>query len=51
MSKTFQLGLALNVSFLLVIPRCFIFVALAAWAIVFAGMIANIGQRLLIRRP
>jgi tellurite resistance protein TehA-like permease len=45
-AATFQLASVLQLSFLLTIPRFFIYVALAAWIIVFAGMIANVGRRL-----
>jgi tellurite resistance protein TehA-like permease len=43
---TFQLSKALNLAFLLPIPRIFIFVALAAWLITFIGLIHS----LLIKR-
>jgi len=43
---TFQLSKALNLAFLLPIPRLFIFVALAAWLITFIGLIHS----LLIKR-
>jgi tellurite resistance protein TehA-like permease len=36
---TFQLSKALNLTFLMPIPRVFIFVALAAWLITFVGLI------------
>ena len=43
---TFQLSKALNLAFLMPIPRFFIFVALAAWLITFIGLIHS----LLIKR-
>ncbi len=36
---TFQLSRALKLEFLLFIPRCFIYVALAAWLVTFAGLV------------
>jgi tellurite resistance protein TehA-like permease len=39
---TFQLSKALNLAFLLSIPRVFIFVALASWLITFLGLIHSL---------
>ncbi len=39
---TFQLAQAINVPFLLLIPRFFICVALAAWLVVFIGMVRSL---------
>jgi tellurite resistance protein TehA-like permease len=44
---TFLLARVLDVPFLLVVPRLFVYVALMAWVVVFAGMIAHIGRSLL----
>jgi tellurite resistance protein TehA-like permease len=38
---TFQLSKAINVEYLLFIPRCFIYVALTAWALAFIGLIRS----------
>ncbi|MBI3926210.1 MAG: hypothetical protein HY319_11765 [Armatimonadetes bacterium] len=38
---------AMNLEFLLVIPRCFIFVALAAWLAAFTGMVRALAGRAL----
>ena len=45
-AATFQMASVLHLSFLLVIPQFFIYVALAAWIIVFTGMAFNIGRNL-----
>jgi tellurite resistance protein TehA-like permease len=39
---TFRMAAALDTPFLLFIPRCFIFVALAAWSVAFVGMLRHI---------
>lgn len=39
---TYQLSGAIGAPFLLVIPRCFIFIALAAWAVTFNGLLRNL---------
>jgi oxygen-independent coproporphyrinogen III oxidase len=44
-AATFLLARALDLPFLLVIPRLFIHVAIVAWAVVFAGMAARLGPR------
>jgi tellurite resistance protein TehA-like permease len=50
-AATFQPGSVLRLPFLLAIPRLMIFVALVAWTIVFAGMVAGIGRRLFFSQP
>jgi tellurite resistance protein TehA-like permease len=40
-AATFHLARALDLPFLLAVPRAFIYVALAAWVVVFAGMVAH----------
>lgn len=40
-ASTYQLALALDLPFLLYLPRCFIFAALAAWGIVFLAMLVS----------
>jgi tellurite resistance protein TehA-like permease len=45
-AATFQLAKALDLPFLRVIPQAFIVAALAAWAVVFSGMVAQIGRTL-----
>jgi tellurite resistance protein TehA-like permease len=45
-AATFLLSGALDLPFLLFVPRLFVYVALAAWAVVFAGMAAQIGRSL-----
>jgi tellurite resistance protein TehA-like permease len=45
-AATFQLARALDVPFLMTIPECFIYVALAAWVIVFVAMLARVGRAL-----
>jgi tellurite resistance protein TehA-like permease len=42
---TFRLARATGLELLLPIPRAFVWVALAAWAAVFAGMVAELGRR------
>ncbi|HKO60388.1 MAG TPA: tellurite resistance/C4-dicarboxylate transporter family protein [Pyrinomonadaceae bacterium] len=39
---TFQLAKAINFEPLLIIPRFFVFIAMAAWLIVFAGLLLNL---------
>ncbi len=46
-AATFLLARALDLPFLLAVPRVFVYVALAAWAVVFAGMVAHLGRSLL----
>lgn len=46
---TFRLAQALELSFLLIIPRYFIYIALLAWLITFAGMLLNLGRGLASR--
>jgi len=48
-TATFQLAQATGFSFLAVIPRGFIFVALAAWLIVFIGLLRHLWSSLLRR--
>ncbi len=48
--STFQLANALGLPALDIIPRYFIYVALAAWLITFIGLLARIGQSLFSRR-
>ncbi|HZU37808.1 MAG TPA: tellurite resistance/C4-dicarboxylate transporter family protein [Gemmataceae bacterium] len=43
-ASTYQLAQALDLPFLLLIPHYFIYVALATWAVVFAGMLASLGR-------
>ena len=45
-TATFQLSRATGLSFLAVIPHLFIFVALAAWAIVFVGLLRHLWSSL-----
>lgn len=47
---TFQLANALDLPFLLLIPRYFIYLALLAWLLTFAGMILSLGRNLLTAR-
>jgi len=46
---TFRLAQALELPFLLIIPRYFIYIALLAWLITFAGMLLNLGRGLASR--
>jgi len=48
---TFQLARATELSFLTVIPRYFVFVALVAWSITFAGLIHRLVSRLVLVKP
>lgn len=48
---TFKMAEALDLSFLLSIPRYFIFVAGAAWCLAFVGFVHNITMWLLGRQP
>jgi tellurite resistance protein TehA-like permease len=48
---TFQLSRALDLPFLAVIPRVFIFVALAAWVATFLAMLTHLARGLLATRP
>ena len=41
---TFRLAEVFDLPFLQVIPTYFIYVALAAWAITFGGMVHHLGQ-------
>ena len=43
---TFQMARALNLEFLLAIPRYFIYIALVAWLITFAGMCLHLVRQL-----
>lgn len=43
---TFRLAHALELPFLLFIPRVFVYVALAAWMVVFAGLVRRLGHGL-----
>jgi tellurite resistance protein TehA-like permease len=43
---TFQLAKAINLPFLVVIPRYFIYVALIAWAVTFVGLVTNLARNL-----
>ena len=45
-AATFLLARALDLPFLLIVPRVFVYVALLAWVVVFAGMIAHVGRGL-----
>jgi tellurite resistance protein TehA-like permease len=45
-AATFQLANALELPFLLTIPRLFIYIALLAWGIVFVGMVIGILKKL-----
>ncbi len=45
-AATFQLANALNLPFLLAIPHIFVYVALAAWVIVFVAMLGHIVRHL-----
>jgi tellurite resistance protein TehA-like permease len=48
---TLRLSQALDLPFLLVIPRIFVYVALAAWAATFAGLLLSLlGNTNLLRR-
>jgi tellurite resistance protein TehA-like permease len=46
---TFQIGKATGLSFSLPISHCSVYVALLAWAIVFAGLIHRILRNLVVR--
>jgi len=48
-AATFQLARAFHFTFLWLIPACFIYVALAAWLILFVVMLLSIGKWLLAR--
>ena len=48
-AATVQLASVLQLPFLLTIPQFFIYVALAAWVIVFVGMVLSIGSSLFFR--
>jgi tellurite resistance protein TehA-like permease len=50
-AATYQLALALDLPFLLTIPRFFIYVALAAWNVVFLGMLPSQARFLAEKRP
>ncbi len=47
---TFRLAQVINVQFLLLIPRFFIYVALAAWLVIFIGMVINLVKSLIKER-
>jgi tellurite resistance protein TehA-like permease len=42
---TFRLSLALSTDFLMVIPRGFVYIALAAWGVTFAGLLVSFARR------
>jgi hypothetical protein len=42
---TFRLAHAIEAPFLLVIPRVFLFVALAAWALTMIGLLRHLARR------
>jgi len=44
--STWQLAKAIDLPFLLVIPRCFLYVALAAWLLTFFGLARQLSRRL-----
>jgi tellurite resistance protein TehA-like permease len=46
---TFRLTEVLDVPFLMVIPQCFLYLALAAWTLTFVGMLYSLAKA--IRRP
>lgn len=48
-AATFLFARALNLEFLVIIPRVFIYAALAAWALTFAGMTRALARTLLSR--
>lgn len=43
---TFQLAKALNLDFLLIIPRYFIYLAIVAWLVVFIGLVVHLTRKL-----
>jgi hypothetical protein len=47
---TLQLAQVLELPFLLVIPRVFVFVALIAWAATFAGLLRSLARGPSVRR-
>ena len=47
---TLQMAKALNLDFLLFIPRYFIFVAALAWCLAFVGLLHHLGSRLLFKQ-
>jgi tellurite resistance protein TehA-like permease len=48
---TFELARATGLSFLFLIPRYFVYVALLAWVIAFAGLIRRLVSNLIFARP
>ncbi len=44
---TFQLAKALGLDFLYIIPRYFVYLAIAAWLITFVGLVIQVGRKLL----
>jgi tellurite resistance protein TehA-like permease len=48
-AATFLLARTLDLPFLLVVPQVFVYVALTAWVVVFAGMVATVGRGLFVR--
>jgi len=46
-AATVLLERALDLPFLFVVPRVFVYVAVAAWSAVFAGMVAHVGRALI----
>ena len=44
---TFQLAKAIDLPFLLIIPRYFIYIALIAWVVTFVGMLFSLGRSLI----
>lgn len=47
-ASTFQLARALELEFLRVLPRYFVYIALAAWLAAFAGMVYTLARRLFV---
>ncbi|MBS0325488.1 MAG: tellurite resistance/C4-dicarboxylate transporter family protein [Proteobacteria bacterium] len=45
-SSTFEMARAMDLDFLLFIPRAFVYVALLAWAVTFAGLVHSVARSL-----